>query len=345
HTLTPGGNNFNLAQEIIINAYPDTSLYTYPQKLITGTQTLTSESGSFEDGSGRLENYANHMDYTWIIQPDLDSIQKIDFYIQYEIAENDTLFISSNDPVMDEYRITNDSGSLELTVLKNQILLRLVSGSTETKDGFYAYYSTTIPSYCAPLQIITAKSGKISDGSGSKRYNNFTECKKRIKIDNVNYISLHFTKFETEKDKDILYIYDYASANNDLLLSLSGNIGDTTFVLNTNFLFMVFVTDEQNTYDGWELSYTSGVSAIDELKARSHSLYVFPNPATDQVYIEHLQDIIKEMYVYNLLGKQVKYFNVNNTKTTLSISDLSKGIYFLHIQTDKGIETKKIVKE
>ena len=28
--LTPGGNFFNLAQELVINAVPDTSLYAYP---------------------------------------------------------------------------------------------------------------------------------------------------------------------------------------------------------------------------------------------------------------------------------------------------------------------------
>ena len=345
NALSPGGNNFNLAQEIIINAYPDTSLYEYPKKLISGTTTLTAESGSFEDGSGRIENYANNMDYTWIVQPDLDSIQKIDFYIQYQIAENDTLFISSNDVNFHDTLIANDSAASYLTFYGNQITIRMISGSGLTKDGFYAYYVSTAPSFCNPLQIISAKTGTLSDGSDIKRYNNFTECKKRIKINDVNYIKLHFTKFETEKDKDFLKIYDYASPTYDLLLSLSGNLGDTTITLNTNFLFMTFTTDEQNTFDGWELSYISGISAVNEISEKENTLILYPNPANNQLMIENKELTMISGRVYDIMGKEVKYFPVNGINASLNISDFQNGMYFLKIETENGTITKRFVKE
>lgn len=344
--LSPGGNNFNLAQEIIINAYPDTSLYTYPDpKTIVGETIFTEAAGSFEDGSGRIHNYANNMDYTWKIFPDLDSIQKINFYIQYQIAENDTLFITSNDNNNENIIITNDSANMNLEITGTKIIVRLVSHDGPSKNGFYAYYSITIPSYCNPLQIITAKSGKIEDGSGNKRYNNFTECKKHLKINGVTCITLNFTKFETEKDKDILYIYDYGPSEKELLLSLSGNIGDTSFTFNTNFLFFIFKTDEKNVFDGWELNYTSGMIGVYDNTAIENQVILYPNPVTNQLVIDLAQYKVNNIIIYDYMGKQIKNHCTNTSDIVIDVSDLAKGMYLISINTDKGNITKKFIKQ
>jgi len=50
--LTPGGNLFNLAQELVINAVPDTSLYVYPP-YCEGQKNFSSLFGTLDDGSGR----------------------------------------------------------------------------------------------------------------------------------------------------------------------------------------------------------------------------------------------------------------------------------------------------
>ena len=52
NSLFVGSSNFNLAQELIINAYPDTTQYTYPTpQPLTGNLTLTADEGTFIDGS------------------------------------------------------------------------------------------------------------------------------------------------------------------------------------------------------------------------------------------------------------------------------------------------------
>ncbi|MEI6900031.1 MAG: C10 family peptidase, partial [Bacteroidota bacterium] len=51
NTLTPGGNNFNLAQDLVINIYPDTLHYSSP-KPCNGLTTLHNTEGSIADGSG-----------------------------------------------------------------------------------------------------------------------------------------------------------------------------------------------------------------------------------------------------------------------------------------------------
>jgi hypothetical protein len=66
--LTPGGNNFNLAQELIINIYPDTVNYTYPP-YCSGSTSLTYKQGSFTDGSGPARDYLQGTDCSWLINP------------------------------------------------------------------------------------------------------------------------------------------------------------------------------------------------------------------------------------------------------------------------------------
>ncbi|MDR2408844.1 MAG: C10 family peptidase, partial [Bacteroidales bacterium] len=92
-TLSPNGNNFNLAQELIVNAFPDTLKLPYPlQPPLTGTTTLTAEAGSFTDGT--IYDCPPNMNYTWIIQPDVDRITKIQFSLRYNLEKGDTLFVT-----------------------------------------------------------------------------------------------------------------------------------------------------------------------------------------------------------------------------------------------------------
>jgi len=340
--LSPGGNNFNLAQEIIVNAYPDTSLYHYPDIQLSGSRTLTALSGSFEDGSSPIQNYANNMDYTWNIQPDHDSIIHIKFDIYFQIAQNDTLFIHSDDANLSNYIITQDSGKLSLNVFSPYIQVRLKTDTGETKNGFTASYSSDIPSYCNILQMLSAKSGTVEDGSGANRYNNFTDCKTLLKIDGMKFISLHFTKFETEKDKDILYIYDQGVNPSVLLATLSGAIHDTVFSFQTNTLMFVFQTDEQNTFDGWKFTYTSAINAIEDRDKQDIDVKIYPNPANQQLTIENTDIIIQKVKVYDIWGKLQQQYEINTGKHTYDINRLSQGMYFIKIETSQGIITRKL---
>lgn len=340
--LSPGGNNFNLAQEIIINAYPDTSTYTYPSLNLTGSRTLTALNGSFDDGSGATKQYPNNMDYTWRIQPDHDSIVFIKLNLDFQIAENDSLFIDSEDDNLMNYVITNDSGNLSLTVLSSYIELHLKTNHENTEKGFKVNYASSVPTYCGVLQMLSTPSGKVEDGSGTHRYNNFTNCKTRLKINGVNLIFIDFTKFETEKDKDILYIYDQSVSPSVLLVALSGDIHDTSFVFHTNTLMFVFQTDEQNTYDGWEFSYTSGINAINDKDKQLVDVKIYPNPANQQFTIEHPDLIIQQVQLYDIKGKLQQKYTINNHIYTFDISQLSQGMYFLKIETSQGIITRKL---
>lgn len=64
-----------------------------------------------------------------------------------------------------------------------------------------------------------------------------------------------------------------------------------------------------------------------------NKISIFPNPANAKLTVTS-QTTIKEIYIYDLLGKLVKQINVENNKTKeteIAIDDLSAGIYFIKV--------------
>ncbi|MDD3322076.1 MAG: glycosyl hydrolase [Paludibacter sp.] len=73
-------------------------------------------------------------------------------------------------------------------------------------------------------------------------------------------------------------------------------------------------------------------------------IVLYPNPVQDNLIIQS-EKIIEQLVVTNLVGQTVKVFNVNNNETTLDLSQLSAGNYFVTLKLNDGrLTTKKIVK-
>ena len=69
-------------------------------------------------------------------------------------------------------------------------------------------------------------------------------------------------------------------------------------------------------------------------------LSVYPNPASQKLTIQLPNTIqIQKVTIYNTLGQLIKTEN----KKEINVSDLSKGSYFLKIDTDKGSATKAFI--
>jgi hypothetical protein len=71
---------------------------------------------------------------------------------------------------------------------------------------------------------------------------------------------------------------------------------------------------------------------------------VYPNPAKEKLMINSEQTIQK-IAIFNLLGQQIKTFQVNFKSGEINIRELSKGIYFLNLKLiDGGSISTKIFK-
>ncbi len=70
---------------------------------------------------------------------------------------------------------------------------------------------------------------------------------------------------------------------------------------------------------------------------------LYPNPASEYLYVTISESMtITNLYVYNMEGQLIK--TVKGNVSSINIAELSKGMYFIRIHTDKGFVVRKFVK-
>jgi hypothetical protein len=344
NSLFVGGSNFNLAQELIVNAYPDTTQYAYPTpQPLTGSLMLTAREGTFTDGSPTWATCPAGMDFTWGIHPETVNMTDLSLKIDYSIAPGDTLYIY-NDASMavEPTAVTADTGTL---TLDNQpapsMSVRLVT-HTAASEGFRAHYTAHYQQYCSGTKMFTSATGNITDGSNGHDYNNFTNCKFRVMLNSeFNTIHIHVNSLDLEDGHDFLYIYNNTVSAANLLHTFTGHIADTSFLLDTRRLTLVLETDETGTDAGFDIDYSGGHSGIDSYA--SDALTIWPNPATDHVRLAYPTPI-QYVEIRNAEGQTVYSENSDSQELTIQTSQLPAGIYLMTVRTQTEIITKKIVK-
>jgi len=344
NNLYVGGHNFTLWQEIIINAYPDTLKFNYPNPLLTGTTILTTETGSFTDGT--IYDCPQNMDYTWIISPDVDDIEKISFDIRYDLAEFDTVFITNLKGNINHI-FTNNASSFSADIIDTEIIIRLkTTNNMDFSGGFSANYTTKRKTYCSGVKQFTEKQGTFDDGSGSSRYNNFTTCRWTISVKGVSSITIHFSEFETEKDRDILSIIDLAQKNRPMLAELSGILTDSVYTFQTNQLAFTFETDEKNIFHGWTLFFDTDVTNVSDFD-KDNKANIYPNPVNDNLFIE-INELFSDgkIQLFDIFGRLLKEQLINEKKSQLNLNDIASGVYIAKIISKNCIlQVTKVVKK
>ena len=83
----------------------------------------------------------------------------------------------------------------------------------------------------------------------------------------------------------------------------------------------------------FKVTVESVTDVDEETKAK---LSVFPNPATDYIELSN-NDVVDRMIIYNLLGREIKNFNVVNGRQ-YEVADLPNGMYLVSlINEEEGI--------
>ena len=76
----------------------------------------------------------------------------------------------------------------------------------------------------------------------------------------------------------------------------------------------------------------------------SKKVLIYPNPATNQLTIKTNNLNLQSIQLLNLSGQVVQEtHNLNRDIHQLQVNHHNNGLYFLRIQTDKGVVTKKII--
>ncbi|MFY7671904.1 InlB B-repeat-containing protein, partial [Tenacibaculum sp. MEBiC06402] len=69
---------------------------------------------------------------------------------------------------------------------------------------------------------------------------------------------------------------------------------------------------------------------------------LYPNPVEDIIHIES-KEIVEKIKIYNVLGKEVVSSTMSNE--SINVSSLSKGLYFMIIETTSGKGVRRFIKK
>jgi len=125
-------------------------------------------------------------------------------------------------------------------------------------------------------------------------------------------------------DSTAIHTYEDSIAIGNVLYYNSLNFGDPIPSNASNFL----------SYSGDDFTYFLGISCetlgVDDLELKNQ-ISIYPNPSSDFL---HISNINEENYVLEIIdfsGKKIKTIEVTSGEVEISISDLSKGSYFVVI--------------
>jgi len=344
--LNPGGNSFTEGQGAIINFIPAGN-----NVVQCGTvDTLTMLAGSIEDGSGPISPYFDNSTCSWLILPG-DTLENIKLTFHRFDLENGKDFIFVYDGTNTDASLigsyTGNEIPADIVATSGSMFIQFVTDGTGTSNGWFATYKANQASFCSSnATLITGKSGSVSDGSGSFDYRNKTICKYKLEPVDAKSISITFNEFNTADEGDYLEIYDLETQQ--LLYKLYGQTNPGTLYINTSKLYIVFVTDQQNTGTGWNFYYESSeFTGLNENKSEIETS-VFPNPAQNQIRVRYSGQNGK--YTLKLISadgsivyQENSQVETGNALSNIDVSDFARGIYILRISSVKGSVYRKIV--
>ncbi|HTX87774.1 MAG TPA: C10 family peptidase [Bacteroidales bacterium] len=345
--INPSGYDFSNDQVAILHIKPDPA--NYPTYCSGQTNESTYDFGSFEDGSGPIQDYQNNSNCSWLIAPD-DSVHTVTLsFSRFNTDAADVVTVYDGDntsaPVLGTFSGSGTPSAVTSTGAK--MLVTFTSNGSTTAPGFLANYSTNLYNFCMASSTLTDPTGDLSDGSGRLMYRNGSSCRWYIKPTNAATVTLNFNSFDTEQDNDKVNVMDLGSGTQ--LGLFSGNSIPPSVTANSGMMLVIWSSNKSIRGNGWDASYTITVGTDDQKSF--NDLTVYPNPVNDLLTIRFtmadLQNVKIEMLSLNggtLYQEQVSNVKGNFEKS-LDLSSWTKGIYLLRLTSDKGIVTRKIVVE
>lgn len=100
--------------------------------------------------------------------------------------------------------------------------------------------------------------------------------------------------------------------------------------------------NSQGLDDFWVLKL-NGILGIND-NGLADSIKIFPNPTENIIQLEYQNRTIESLKIFDSKGSLIKDFNIYENISSINVSDLLSGVYFLHISSEGKIISKKFVK-
>jgi Secretion system C-terminal sorting domain len=96
------------------------------------------------------------------------------------------------------------------------------------------------------------------------------------------------------------------------------------------------------SYDYWVVKLKDFTTEVKEVK---NEFSLFPNPATEKLFIELVGDSFNtRITLFDAFGQKIMSRFADQKLNTISLQNLPEGMYFVEVSTNNKISTTKIVK-
>ena len=175
-----------------------------------------------------------------------------------------------------------------------------------------------------------------------KRYSSYSE---RLKVQvstncGANWVTLWSktgNSLATAGSSNSNYMNPTATDYKTAIVDLSSYAGQDNVIIKWEFT-------SGNGNNIWvdDVNITNGPLPVAVETVDNSNLSIYPNPVKDVLTINY-DKTISQVDVYDVNGKLVKTFTT--VSDNINVSELSKGVYMLNMQTEDGLIVKSIVKE
>lgn len=122
-------------------------------------------------------------------------------------------------------------------------------------------------------------------------------------------------------------------ANDDSWTSYNGTVNETSNTISYTF-------NEAVSFKAVTASAAGATLTIEDLSPATSSIYVYPNPTANRIYIQ--AENITKAELFDLMGRRVKATNQDQ----IDLSNISSGSYILQVTTQNNTtESFKIIKQ
>ncbi|MBW7914969.1 MAG: T9SS type A sorting domain-containing protein [Taibaiella sp.] len=113
--------------------------------------------------------------------------------------------------------------------------------------------------------------------------------------------------------------------------TVAPSVGSTPYYITTELTSGTTIDTVTFAVYKWNTNNISKVAVVRE------EVVVYPNPAYNEVNVTFNREMgVKNVAIYNLVGKQVSAYRVNGTSAKLDIEKIPAGIYFLRMMDSNG---------
>jgi len=324
--ITQNGNKYILTKTGALNIV-------IPE-IVTPLGTFTNVPVAITLESGSVENN--------ILTLDIKAVATVTIVIPIPVTINvgfeGALFIPDCDPVINanaqiencekaNITWTAVNGAKEYEIKRDGNLLGTVITPTFTETAAFEdgkSYTWTIKTICNQNQ---ASEVSVSATADCAVCNHVTGAEAHI--DDCKGVTITWNAVAGAKE------YKIVGEGGEMIVKDTEIAITGEFVNGETYTWTIVTICESGESDAIEVEATADCVGISEL---DNNVSVYPNPANTVITID-AQGFIK-VEVYNTIGQLIE---TKNDKT-VDVSAYNTGIYFLHIQTENGTVTKKVMK-